>query len=278
LDLNFTLINEHRYYYPKDENDIPVMEYKSAGVQYNPTRIAAFALAHFNRYLAYQSDLSKKIFMQMAEWFMQSRDGLWKYHFDWGGLQAPWISAMAQGEGISVLSRAYWLSQEERFLERAILASKPFSKYIEDGGIRSRISGRWDFVEEYPEIKPYHTLNGFLFALIGMGDLLRISSIEKYKIGFDSLVETLEVNSNLWDLGYWSAYDLHNLNTGRRNPATVSYHRLHIALLTYLGHTLPSNNLLKTARRWKNYYKSFSKRLKALIAKISYRLEFIPSR
>jgi len=278
LNLNFTLENEGAYFFPKDERGVPIRMYKSVGPQYNPTRIATYALAHFNCYLTYRHDINKRIFMDMAEWFMQSRDGLWQYHFDWDTLRAPWISAMAQGEGISVLSRAYWLTQEDRFLEQALLASKPFSSSINDGGVRSRISGKWDFVEEYPSPDPYHTLNGFLFALVGICDLLRISSERREMIGFDPLVETLERNSHLWDLSYWSAYDLHNFGTWQRNPATVSYHRLHIALLTYLGHALEKENILRTARLWESYSTSMSKRIKALAVKILYRLEYAPSR
>ncbi|MBF4232141.1 D-glucuronyl C5-epimerase, partial [Vibrio anguillarum] len=49
--LNFTLENNRFYYNLLDDNGIPYRFYQSVGVQYNPTRIAAYGLAHFNRYI-----------------------------------------------------------------------------------------------------------------------------------------------------------------------------------------------------------------------------------
>jgi hypothetical protein len=278
LDLDFTLINEVKEYCPKDKNNIPLMKYRSVGIQYNPTRIAAFALAHFNRYLKHQCPISKNIFIRMAEWFLRSEDGLWMYEFDWDDLRAPWISAMAQGEGISVLCRAYSLTKNKKFIDKAILAAKPFSRYIEEGGVRSKIFGKWEFLEEYPTKNPNYTLNGFLYALIGISDLVNIVHEEREKTGYDSLIDTLKANLELWDLSYWSAYDLHNFGTRNRNPATASYHRLHITLLKYLGQKLCLNELIDIANRWELYHTSIFNRLRALVNKISYRLEVIPSR
>ena len=97
LDLEFTLQNEEYYYSPKDAQGIPIIKYVSVGEQYNPTRIATYALAHFQRYLNANDEQSKKKFFHIAEWFMNSSDGIWPYNFSWGKLSAPWISCMSQG-------------------------------------------------------------------------------------------------------------------------------------------------------------------------------------
>ena len=50
IDLIFTLDNEKEYYSPKDSAGIPIRLYKSVGAKYNPTRVAAFGLANWNKY------------------------------------------------------------------------------------------------------------------------------------------------------------------------------------------------------------------------------------
>ncbi|ASC70812.1 uncharacterized protein XM38_017590 [Halomicronema hongdechloris C2206] len=273
LELGFTLSNEKFYYYPKDSLGIPVKEYKTAGVQYNPTRIAAFALAHFNRHLSNGDKNSRDIFLSMADWFLKSEDGLWKYHFDWGDLKAPWISCMAQGEGISVLVRAYLLTKNAEYLDKAFQATYPFSLSVENDGVRSKIDGKWDFLEEYPSKRPSHTLNGFLYALVGIKDLINIEPDIESQIGFSELIDTLSNQWSLWDLSTWSAYDLQRSPSGRANFATVSYHKIHIALMQYLGTQLNEPQLQKCSDKWLDDYVSLPKRVRALWGKIRYRLE-----
>ena len=234
LDLKFTLLNEKKYYHPKDENGLPLRIYTSIGKQYNPTRIAAYGLAHYNEYLKCGNKKNLKEFLKVANWFVQSEKGIWFYNFKWLSLNPPWISAMAQGEGISVLVRAWLITGKEIYLDKAIQATKPFTKEIKAGGVLSYIDDM-PFLEEYPTDRPTHVLNGFLYAVIGISDLERFAGIRVEFPSIKDLLQTLEKKLSLWDLGYWSAYDLDRTTFGFRNPATVSYHRLHISLLTYLG-------------------------------------------
>lgn len=273
LDLDFTLANEKFYYPKKDSFGIPVKQYKTAGIQYNPTRIAAFALAHFNQYISNGNPNSRNTFLSMADWFLKSEDGLWKYNFDWGDLKAPWISGMAQGEGISVLVRAYLLTENAKYLDKAFQAIYPFSLSVENGGVRSKIDGKWDFLEEYPSKRPSHTLNGFLYALVGIKDLIDIEPDVESQTGFSELIDTLSNQWFRWDLSTWSAYDLQRSPSGRANFATVSYHKVHISLMKYLGLKLNLCELQKCSDKWFNDYMSLRNRLRALRGKIIYRLE-----
>lgn len=267
LDLEFTLQEETRYYSPKSAEGIPLLGHRRF-----PTRIAAYGLAHFNRYLLQGRGESREIFLRMADWFHQSPDGLWRYEFDMGDMKAPWISCMAQGEGISVLVRAYRLTGKEGYLEQAIKAAQVFSLPIQAGGVRSQIEGEWDFLEEYPSLNPRHTLNGFLYALIGILDLAELEPAIKTQVGWDALLKTIETRHTLWDLSYWSAYDLHVTPSGRKHAATVAYHKLHITQMKYLGLKIGSLPLQKCAEKWLGYYRSPSCRWRALIAKTRYRL------
>ena len=63
LDLEFILKNETRYYSPKEPDGIPLYKYQSVGVQYLPG-IAAYALAHFNRYVKTGEEKSRYMLFQ----------------------------------------------------------------------------------------------------------------------------------------------------------------------------------------------------------------------
>src|SRR5260370_9661573 len=88
---------------------------------------------------------------------------------------------MAQGVAISVLTRAYRITEDSDYLQSATRALLPFTKNVDDGGVRrgfslaSGTSAAGNFYEEYPT-RSYSafTLNGFMFALIGLYDLSQI--------------------------------------------------------------------------------------------------------
>src|SRR5690606_6368149 len=214
--------------------------------------------------------------LRMAEWFMAAEDGVWRYHCDFtfadGILKSPWVSALAQGQGISVLTRAHQLTGERRYLDRARQALAPLLVPLSEGGVRSRIDGRWDFLEEYPLPRPRHTLNGFLYAMVGLVDLAAVLPEAAEEVGLPALTESLVHNLHRWELGYWSAHDAHRTANGRPNPATVHYHSIHAAQLRWLGARLDEPVLRATAERWFEGQRRLRHRLRALGAKIFYRM------
>ena len=273
INLDFTLQKEKYYYEPKDNNGIPIRIYNSVGQQYNPTRVAAYGLAHYNQYLNTNSEDNLYTFIKVADWFMQrSRDGKWVYEFPWGDLRPPWISAMAQGEGISVLVRAWFVTGDRKYLQRAVDAAEPFKVEIEDGGVRSALADGSPFLEEYPTTKPEHVLNGFLYAVIGLTDLYRTKKwVAPEEISPKLFIEVLNRRLSDWDLGCWSAYDTSFVKGYFRNYTTVSYHRLHITQLKYLGRFWQSKAIENVANKWDTAEKSVKCRIKAMMYKMIYR-------
>jgi heparosan-N-sulfate-glucuronate 5-epimerase len=277
IDLEFSLLSPRKYYSPTDTDGLPIRVYKSVGVQYNPTRIAAFGLAHWNR-LRKPRDLAEKcaselIFIKVAEWFCDNcREGLWLYHFNWEDLKAPWISCMAQGEGISVLVRAAAHTKSSTYLDLALSALTPFNKDVSEGGVRSRLASGRVFFEEYPSSRIPHVLNGYLYAIIGLIDLFRATKAHEVDAMLSTARVTLERNIHLWDVGGWSYYDLVNVNGGLRNPCTATYHRLQASQLMYVGTVLGSSRLVKYAKRWEVTGGMFKYRMRAAIGKICFRL------
>lgn len=113
--------------------------------------------------------------MTAASWFAahQRPDGGFPYKFDVDAdgvpMLAPWISALAQGQAISVLARAYLLSGSPRYLRAALRAINPFLHRV-PAGLTSAWGGR-HWYEEYPAAHPEHVLDGFMFALVGLHEL-----------------------------------------------------------------------------------------------------------
>jgi len=271
LDLEFTLENSHIYYKDLDEKGIPYRIYKTSGKQYNPTRIAAFGLAHYNRYIQ-DSNLESKIsFLKMADWFLKIDNARYTYSFDWEDLKAPWISCMAQGEAASLLIRAYQLTNEDKYLIHALESIKPFLIDFNDGGVQSLIDNTHIFLEEYPSEKNPHVLNGFLYALIGLIEVLFVFEDKELLDFRNILLGSLNENIDKWGPGTWSFYQIDS-DKKIKNYCTPSYHNLHITQLKFINHYFPSEKITKVINRWTKGRDSRLIRVNALFFKVAYRL------
>ena len=128
---------------------------------------------------------------------------------------------MAQGHGLSVLVRAAQITGEKRFWDAAHLALKPFtqagflfdslnpssdwlnlhksikpSQDAKDGGVRNKFMNQHTWYEEYPFSDGLYVLNGFMYSMIGLYDLLsadgapeelQLTAKEIFDVGFQSL-------------------------------------------------------------------------------------------
>src|ERR1700730_4881120 len=85
---------------PHDTAGIPQLNYRGKiGLQYNPIAIAQWGLGNYNLFCQGHGD-------------ERNTFGFWmcNHKFDWeyrSTLKAPWYSGLAQGQGISLLLRAY---------------------------------------------------------------------------------------------------------------------------------------------------------------------------
>lgn len=249
-----------------DQQGLPYVKYP-AGQIYNPVTISIFGLLAYNRFLQTHQSEEQAKFLKMAKWLVEHQDkenGSWLYEVDYDyeaideKLQSPWISGMAQGVAISVLTRAYSISQEQVFLEAAQKALFPFSKPVGEGGVKREFSlsatSNLLFFEEYPtQPSPSYALNGFMFALLGLHDLAKSGNLEADRL-FQSGMKTLRAILPLYDLSDGSSYDLVHLT---RPPRPVhrdsSYHLVHITLLNALGSATNDERLLWFRDHWNSY-------------------------
>ena len=124
-------------------------------------------------------DRARAIADALAGAGVEAGDGLWiPYRFDFAlhsrstdVMRAPWYSAMAQGQVLSLVSRLHEVTGEGRYLE---LANAVFATFDlvgrRPGPWISWVQARFLWLEEYPGYPPDHTLNGFVFALYGVYD------------------------------------------------------------------------------------------------------------
>ncbi len=167
------------------------------------------------------------------------------------GEEPGWISAMGQGQAISVLLRAHRLSGRDEYLEAARGALPALCRPVAEGGTQSVVDGH-PVLEEYPADRPCAVLNGWIFALFGVHELAVATgdavARELFERSASGLVELLP----RYDTGWWSLYSLYD--HGRPDLAKPFYQRLHPELLEGLALLHPAPQLTAYAQRWRAQY------------------------
>jgi heparosan-N-sulfate-glucuronate 5-epimerase len=242
-------------------------------VRYLPSRIAAFGLANWNRYCLTGNAAGRDAFLKIANWFATAHhDGRYEHDIPIPQLASPWISCIAQGEAASVLTRAYRLVGDDAYLETARLVLRPMLETEAVGGVASTLPDGSPFVEEYPGSSIRHVLNGCLYAAIGMSDVCRAGDQrdDHVRTFLRALIAGIGANILAWDSEGWSTYDL---STGSaRNLNTMTYHRLQIVMLRYLGEVCDEPRLIAAAQRWERTADDPGRRIRALVGKVRYRI------
>ena len=164
-----------------DDKGIPMLDYQgSIGLQYNPIAIAQWGLGNYNLWYKYKSKNSLGKFFSSADWLVKNLEDnkyglkVWMHYFDFeyrDTLKSPWYSGLAQGQGVSVLARAYKESNNLIYKDAAFKAIEVFKVPIELGGVNYCDSNGNNWIEEYIVSPPTHILNGFMWGLWGLYDL-----------------------------------------------------------------------------------------------------------
>ena len=240
--------------------------------------MAQWGLGAFEHFLATEEERWLGAASAVGEHLMavQERDGRlaggWVHGHDYPHtfpLRAPWLSAMAQGEGASLLLRLARTLEDERFADAARRAMLPMALGSASGGVLADLGGG-PFLEEYPTDPPSYVLNGALFALWGCRDvhvaLGDASAGALFAEGAGALVDHI----GRWDTGWWSRYDLFTHPVP--NVASSAYHSLHINQLTALDRMLPGAGLEPVIARFSRYSASRRNQVRATAAKVAFRL------
>lgn len=220
-----------------DENEIPLVNINGKDT-YIPVTIAQYALGNYDRFIDTSEEKYMIIVKRCADWFVQNiteinygnKGYIHENDQEVYGIKAPWFSALAQAQAISVLSRYYKYSDEKKYLDAALELLKTFEINVADNGIFNLLNGDY-FYEEYPSNVPSYVLNGFIFSLWGLLDLYIVSNNSTAKKLYDKGVITLSNNINLYNINWlnWSKYDLYPFRI--MNITSIFYHKLHIEQL-----------------------------------------------
>lgn len=199
---------------------------------------------------------------------LQDARGAFQYPFAYkyylsGEMLAPgWVSGMAQGQALSLLSRAYRVTKDQKYILAGRKALAFMQVSTRDGGVMTTLSDFSKkykdeiFFEEYVSTPANYTLNGYIFALLGVYDWSQLDQSIVADQGaasdlFKRGMRSLHILLPSYDLGKVSAYDLGYVTFEGKTPHISSgYHAVHIFLLNAI-HSITGDEISKEYRdRW----------------------------
>lgn len=260
-----------------DKDGVPLFKHLDEIPQsYHPIAICQYALGLYD--LLFDSGFNnmsyKNKFLIQADWLVANKSGnnngaVWYFNYPdmRYNISPNWCSAMAQGEAVSVLVRAYSLTSEKIYLETAEAAIVPFKINVSDGGVLG-IFNSIPVYEEFPASKITGVLNGYIFSLFGLYDLLLTNGSSVAQSLFDEGINSILKLLKYYDLGYWSRYDIYEYPL--KNPASYTYHCLHVEQLKVLYILTGNKIFFEYSERWNNQSKNIINKIRALSQKIIY--------
>ena len=248
-------------YGPFDPSGIPLVDYdilfkknNKYGVHYTPVTISEFALATYCLYLKTNEENLINEFLIQANWLkdnlVSNPQGfsVWVHNFEFPiyNLKPGWASAMAQGYGISVLSRAFLITLDKSYLNSAINAATSFKFKIHDGGVISIDNDSNMWFEEFPCYPTSRVLNGHIWATLGLCDLWGVTREKIYLDLISNGLQTVEKTIASFSYINWSLYGLLFKKT-----ASEDYHRMHINQLDIISNLTGNSKFKKYAEKWR---------------------------
>ena len=266
--------------YPGKFNDSGIPLYSHFGQSHiiNPIVVCQYAFGLYELYIiSRQGSMEyRDKFLVQADWLVEnsvdwdSFGKVWhiKYDIPEYGLNSPWISGLAQGEAISVLTRAYEITSDKTYISLAEKALVPFAVTVADGGLVNRFN-RYIIYEEYPSpLKTVGVLNGFIFALFGIYDLALINNSTKSQTLFNDGVHSLIKLLDYFDIDYWTNYYLFDFP--KNYCSSFTYHRLVTEQIKAL-HIITGKEIFNSYfKRWNFYSNRLINKLRALGSKLFY--------
>jgi hypothetical protein len=237
---------------------VPITTDEKAGEVYFPIAIFQYGLGAYDLYLETKNIIYYDQFARCVEWAMlnQEESGSWN-NFGFIQPDAPY-SSMCQGEGVSLLLRAYVNDRNEEALRRAKKAIDFMLLPIEAGG-----TAKYDkdslYLYEYTN-KPC-ILNGWIFSLFGLYDFIIVTDKNEYKEVLEKTLNTLNRSISQFDNGFWSMYDFNGM------IASPFYHNLHIAQLEALYLTFDHQIYKQYCDKFTEYGKNPINKVKAFVLK-----------
>jgi hypothetical protein len=227
---------------------------RNGKLRHDPLVVIQAALGIHDRLLRGREPELDAIFRRQLDWL--ANDGLvmlpdsiavWPqyYAFERYGLRDRWVSAITQGQAISLLVRGASYTGRREYLDlaeqavRAFTASSlPIVWHGADGSV---------FFEEYPCTPPAHVLNGALIGWLGLWDYARACDDDALRSYCLQTMESMTTTLPRYEIGDWTRYDVH-----QARPTSPHYQELHAALAETMSGIFPEDARWRTrAERWR---------------------------
>ena len=235
-----------------DGAGVPLLE-KQGQLQYVTTYIAAYAYNYYSQYYTSNDADDYAKFMNAANWLknncMYTKYGFcsWRFDFKYTSWQveSDWVSAMGQGQALSSLLAAAYVTQDPEYLEVAYDAMSAFLYPVIEKGVSSYTTDHHIWYEEYgSETFSSGILNGFLFSLSGIRSLQKAYpdlALANFLMenGIAALVERLPYLDNNFTSFYNCSDQLAPeqclLASAKGSTDVDAYHELHFYQLGWLA-------------------------------------------
>lgn len=248
-----------------DEEGIPLnsayVDVEEPRLHYYPISIGQYALAVFNSYADSEMPSKKAHFMRIVKWFMNNKTEDEKCGIYWltdiskpeYKINEPWKSAFTQSRAISVLLRAWQVTENNEFLETAEKALIPFTLDITEGGV-SAFTDKGKIFEEYVAAEPTMVLDGHIFSLLGLYDFYRATKNHQAKVLFDEGIESLIDWLPEYDMGYWLKFNMCKMeHYPETDPCTIGYLRLVTLQMKLLYKITQRDDFVTFYEKFKSY-------------------------
>ncbi|MBN2031004.1 hypothetical protein JW824_12265 [bacterium] len=253
---------------PFNFDGVPVVDYgEDVGRQENPVTIAQYGLDNWELYLQTQDGKYIDVLLIQSDWLVDHQEnGKWAYNFEIHerSLQKGWISAMAQGQAISLLLRAWQFTEDSSYFQSAQESLSLFKLDLKENGVSFYESDSSIWFEEYPDpFNPTHVLNGHIWALFGLWDYYRVTHDSVARQLFDAGIQAVEDQIDCYDTGYWVLYEQKPLRL-----VSGSYMDLQIDQMVVL-YALTQHEVFDVyAKKWYGYFNNKKNFPKIVIQKI----------
>ena len=246
--------------FPYPNNQIPITQDDDGSKREFSIAIFQYGLAAYDLMLMHIDEAnSEKKFMNCVNWAMehQEESGAWLAMESVNPVEP--YSAMAQGEGASLLVRAYLKYGDEKYLKAAGKAVKFMLTPINNGGVAEYAADGGIRLHEYTYMPL--VLNGWIFAAWGLLDYAKVTGDGEIMKSWELTTKTMADELKLFDAGYWSKY------TVGKTMASPFYHNLHIAQLNVMADLTGIVAFKEYADKFSDYGSSWLNGKRAFIKK-----------
>lgn len=206
----------------------------------------------------------RQYFLNCADWLVEKlqrrEDGertfhVWDYDFAWPvyGLQPGWVSGMAQGCGIEVLTLAYQQTGDETYLRAARKALQAFFIPVSQGGVTIKDTDEHWWYEEYadPCGVESRVLNGMEHVLLAIQTYYEATHDQNAALLLKKGLASLKHELPKYDTGQWTYYS----QTGQ--IATPKYQQINVSATREVGEVFGDHEFVRMAAKWHPYRAGF---------------------